>query len=102
MITAPESPRQAADLAAFHVAEDVLEGHAIDVHGPHGAPEKDEWPAAVPFRLLDGDGEVYYRGALHDDCWGMSQIAALEWGMAYAGCARVEVRREGRWVHEVA
>jgi hypothetical protein len=56
----------------------------------------------IAFRLYDDDGELYYQGRLHDDDECINQAAALRFGEADAGCTRIEVRRDGEWVQEIA
>jgi hypothetical protein len=41
------------------------------------------------FRLLDGDGEIYYEG-LSDDCESQRAFAPLDdFGRGYAGCTEI-------------
>lgn len=60
-------------------------------------------PERVRWRLKDDDGNVYFGGWLEDagakipdsaDPW----LFLVEWGAAYAGCTRVEEKRDGEWV----
>lgn len=48
------------------------------------------------FRLLDGDGEVCYRGH-SDDQDSEASFAPLDWAAAHAGCTDIQYRRDGRW-----
>ncbi len=49
------------------------------------------------FRLLDGDGEVYYEGA-SDDCDSQRAFAPLDdFGKGYAGCTEVQYFQNGCW-----
>lgn len=56
----------------------------------------------IPFRLKDDDGEVYYSGWLNDDDECLNQSAALDYGMADAGCTSIEVKRDDEWKVEIA
>jgi hypothetical protein len=70
---------------------------------PEGLPaSKDgvELPK-VKFKLFDDDGELYYEGRLHDDDECLNQSAALDFGMADAGCTTIKVLRDGEWVQEI-
>lgn len=67
---------------------------------PPGKKDKTELPV-IRFRLKDGDGEVYYRGYLHDDDGCENQESALMWGANDAGAAIIEVLRDGKWVQEI-
>ncbi len=53
--------------------------------------------ASHEFRLLDGDGEVYYQGVCEglDDADGDQAFAPLDWAMNNDGCTTMEVRRRG-------
>ena len=55
----------------------------------------------VKFRLYDDDGELYYEGELDDDDDCENQSAALRWGEAMAGCTRIDVLRDGKWIGEI-
>lgn len=49
------------------------------------------------FRLLDGDGEVYYEG-ISDDSDSEEAFAPLDdFGEGYAGCAEIQYCRTGIW-----
>lgn len=97
----------------IHVTFDHLDGVPMDERieaAPQYAIERilglsDEIPndgPTVPFRLYDDDGELYYSGVLTDDDEGENQSAAYDWGAAMAGCAIIKVKRDGRWVQEIA
>ncbi len=65
-------------------------------------PMKDVVAAkSLKFRLRDDDREIYYEGVLIDDDYCESQIDALDFGMADAGCSYIEVKRNGKWVIEI-
>jgi hypothetical protein len=55
-------------------------------------------PAALPyeFRLLDGDGYLYYEGR-SDDRDSEAAFAPLDWAEGYAGAVTIEYRRNGKW-----
>jgi hypothetical protein len=49
------------------------------------------------FRLLDGDGEVYYEGC-SDDCDSQQAFAPLDdFGVGFAGCAEMRYLEHGTW-----
>ena len=49
------------------------------------------------FRLLDGDGEVYYEG-VSDDCDSQHAFAPLDdFGKGAAGCTEVQYFQGGCW-----
>lgn len=49
------------------------------------------------FRLMDGDGEVYYEG-LSDDCDSQRAFAPLDdFGQGYAGCTEIFYFIDGVW-----
>lgn len=49
------------------------------------------------FRLLDGDGEVYYEG-LSDDCDSENAFAPLDdFGGGCAGCTEIQYLRTNIW-----
>jgi hypothetical protein len=52
------------------------------------------------FRLLDDDGEEYYRGRCGDldQAPGDEAFAPLDWAMADAGCTEMQYRRVGHAV----
>jgi hypothetical protein len=53
----------------------------------------------VAFRLLDGDGEVYYQGRhLQTTDTERDVFAPLDWGSGYAGCTSLQHREGGSWV----
>lgn len=56
---------------------------------------------AIPFRMYDDDGELYYEGQLSDDPDCANQSAALRFGESDAGCTRIEVLRDGEWKQEI-
>jgi hypothetical protein len=56
----------------------------------------------IRFRLLDDDGEVYYGGVLHDDDECLNQAEASRFGTDDAGAIWIEVKRDGKWVQEIA
>ena len=73
----------------------ALPGDRSDV-GKGQWPDSGEPPMPYRFRLLDGDGEVYYGGrysefALDGAGWG-SLYDALKWGESNAGCADLQVK----------
>ena len=49
------------------------------------------------FRLLDGDGGIYYEG-LSDNCESQSAFAPLDdFGRGYAGCTEIQYLTKGAW-----
>ena len=49
------------------------------------------------FRLLDGDGEIYYEG-LSDNCESQRAFAPLDdFGRGYAGCTKIHYLTNGAW-----
>jgi hypothetical protein len=49
------------------------------------------------FRLLDGDGEVYYEGR-SDDCDSQRAFAPLDdFGRGFAGCTEIRYLANGSW-----
>jgi len=49
------------------------------------------------FRLLDGDGELYYEGR-SDDCDSQQAFAPLDdFGVGFAGCTEIRYLEHGRW-----
>mgnify|MGYP001587923694 CR=1 FL=1 len=49
------------------------------------------------FRLLDGDGEVYYEGR-SDDCDSQQAFAPLDdFGVGFAGCTEIRYNVDGLW-----
>jgi hypothetical protein len=65
-----------------------------------GAAECDGRTAT--FKLYDDDGEYCYGGVLDDDEECLNQVAALRYGESDYGATRIEVRREGKWIQEIA
>lgn len=56
----------------------------------------------IPFKMYDDDGEYCYGGELTDDEECLNQVAALRYGESDYGATRIEVRREGKWIQEIA
>jgi len=74
-------------------------GNAVGLVGPHDATLTAEQivnhPDAKPFRMYDADGILYYEGFLIGD-----ECAPLDdFGEPNAGCTRIDVNEEGRWVN---
>jgi hypothetical protein len=55
----------------------------------------------VNFRLYDDDGELMYEGFCDDDDECENQSAALRWGETMAGCTRIDVKRDDKWIGEI-
>jgi hypothetical protein len=64
-------------------------------------PEYAKRPDVLKWRAYDDDGELYYTGLLIDDDQCEGQMRVLEFTMNDAGCVRVEVFRDGKWIVEV-
>lgn len=79
--------------------------HAMPLYGVERAlGEDDKLPGAtkaLPFKLYDDDGELYFEGVLDDDDECVNQTAALRWGESDAGCTTIKVKRDGEWVQEI-
>jgi hypothetical protein len=80
------------------ISHDILEhGKKIDVRSrDYDESVKDN--LIHRFRLLDGDGEVYYEG-LSDDCDSENAFAPLDdFGEDNAGCTEIQYHQRGIWV----
>lgn len=53
------------------------------------------------FRCKDDDGEIYYAGWLYNDSECEIQLEVLRWSQADAGCATIEIHKNGKWVQEI-
>ena len=63
--------------------------------------ERKQKAATTPFRMYDDDGDVYYQGLLIDGPGCESQINALAWGEAFAGCTFIKVKCDGKWHQDI-
>lgn len=75
-------------MVAWDITHDYIDS------GKEGTKVRTSWPATMivldyRFKLLDDDGNVYYRGRCNDDAW----PDLLDWGMWYAGCTQVWGRK---------
>lgn len=64
-------------------------------------PEYAKRPDVLKWKAYDDDGELYYAGLLIDDVYCEGQVRVLEYTMWDAGCVRVAVCRDGKWISEV-
>jgi hypothetical protein len=79
------------------ITHDILEhGKKIDIRScDYDESMKDD--LIHRFRLLDGDGEVYYEG-LSDDCDSESAFAPLDdFGEGDAGCTEIQYLCQNIW-----
>jgi hypothetical protein len=54
------------------------------------------------FRLLDDDREVYYGGWLLNDDGCIVQMMVSSWGTYDAGAIHIEIKKDDKWVMEIA
>lgn len=85
----------------------ALEIHRMPLYGIERVlGMDDELPAFglpfVEFKLYDDDDNLLYKGALSDDDEAVNQSAALRWGETMAGATTILVRRNGKFVQEIA
>lgn len=52
----------------------------------------------IQFRLLDDDGEIYYRGEGDN----VSLEIVFEWAQSDSGCTLLQIRKNGEWRDEIA
>lgn len=82
----------------WKITHDILEnGKNVDIRScDYDEVEKDK--LIHRFRLLDGDGEVYYEG-LSDDCDSENAFAPLDdFGEGHAGCTEIQYLLNGIWL----
>jgi len=90
---------------AWVIDEDCLEGDVsrVGVTGPRNAPDSPLAELAAggghPFRMLDDDGNVCYRGRLAGDPTSEDGFGPLDdLGEPDAGCTAIEYLEAGQWV----
>ena len=80
----------------WKITEDLTDGEKVGT----ASCNYDEAKAALlqyRFRLLDDDGEIYYKG-LSDDCDSQCAFAPLgDFGKGYAGCTEIHYFTDGAW-----
>jgi hypothetical protein len=74
----------------------IEDGAARGVEGPGGLDASIDLSTGVRFRMLDGDGEVYYGGVIAGDYCGFEPLD--DYGMPNAGATSIEYRDDaGQW-----
>lgn len=81
------------DLQGF--LQDIIPG-AIDRGRGNFSLDGDLSQLPFQFRLLDGDGEIYYQGR-SDDRDSEEAFEPLDWASAHAGATEIQYFRDGRW-----
>ena len=82
-----------------YIADRACAAINVQVLGPRAATmtaeQIENHPQALPFRLYDDDGGLYYEGVLVGNDW----LAPLDdYGTPNAGCTYVKVLFQGTWV----
>lgn len=79
------------------ITHDILEhGKKIDIRS-HDYDESLKESLIYRFRLLDGDGEIYYEG-LSDDCDSENAFAPMDdFGEGNAGCTEIQYLQGDVW-----
>jgi len=83
------------------ITVDLMDGAQEGLTGPRGETRTQSeivlHPDGVRFRLLDGDGELYYEGVaiLPEDASGFEPLE--DFGTPYAGCVAIQLKERGRW-----
>lgn len=74
------------------VKDNIDDGHAVGVKGPHDCSmSDDEIKQGEKFRLLDDDGNIYYYGFINgSDYEGFEPLE--DYGMPNAGCTEIQYK----------
>lgn len=83
-------------MGGWIIQHDYIENS--EAHAGQGVVKKEE---AVPFILLDDDGDIYYGGIISKSwLYGSAEkaFAPLDWAMGNAGCTEMKYWHERKWV----
>lgn len=73
----------------WRITHDLID---TDQVGKSNARLGKEVGGSITFRLLDGDGEVYYIGVCDAPDPESLDFGPLDWGMYFAGCTEMQYR----------